>query len=552
LLRQLTTEIESALAESRRILLGDRNLPDPTCVTQTLDGNRVILQGSRSGGAGLRFTAFCSESPESPLALYGWYQEKLRRFLDGERKANTSSLVKVEKLAITARELASDIRRGFNQSDLVPADVEIKSTAWPAQCLRELKRAAAAGDRTGVQTWADELAAATFGLADLHRWLDLVLSNHLTSLDFQSLCRTAFVWAESNSRVIEASLEPYLPVAGLTVAWGQNYLEVERQAEGIFKPDATSVATVVYLDLSGAASARWMPPELRAAFLTLRSFLSEAKQSVWDDSASAPFMRSYLVNVLFRGASAGSLDHMGPLLQRLDHSHQVLTVEELMDALFYRSGLYSSGFLWDDCYDYRILKAADMISGGHDVVAQRAHELTNRLLNGWENYAGGVMTIKQSLDIGKLDCVRGTDIIGALYRNSGHGEYFLVRLTCGTDGHSVGAVPIERNGKRRLLIVDCLSPFSPSLEWPSAYFNDLAWPDDYPGYRGPLFSAELYVRGLDGYMFAEGYVVRGPHAGQLVRSSLPYLPNRGKASSARFFEGPYPPVLSTILAPAPK
>lgn len=548
----MSSEIETVLAESRRILLGDRNLPDPTCVTQTLEGNRIILQGSRSGGAGLRFTAFCSESPEIPLALYSWYQEKLRPFLEVERKANTSSLAKVEKLAITAGELASDIRRGFDESDLVLGDVEIKSTAWPAECLRELKTAAASGDRSGVQKWADELAAATFGLADLHRWLDLVLSNHLTSLDFQSLCRTAFVWAESNIREKDGFQESDLPAAGLTVTWGQNYLEVERQAEGIFKPDATSVATVVYLDLSRARSARWMPPELRAAFMTLRSFLSETNQTVWDDSASAPFMRSYLVNVLFRGASAGSLDYMGPLLQRLEQSHQVLTAEELMDTLFYRSGFYSSGFLWDDRYDHRILDAADTVRGGHDVVAQRAHELTNRLLKGWANYAGDVMTIKESLDIGKLDCVRGTDIIGALYRNSGHGEYFLVRLTCGTAGHSAGAVPIERNGKRRLLIVDCLNQRSPSLEWPSAYFNDLSWPDDYPGDRGPLFSAELYVRGLDGYMFAEGYVVRGPHAGQLVRASLSYLPDRGKASSTKFFEGPYPPVLSTILAPTSK
>jgi hypothetical protein len=244
--------------------------------------------------------------------------------------------------------------------------------------------------------------------------------------------------------------------------------------------------------------------------------------------------------MLFRAASTGSLESMGLVLQRFDQSHPAPTMVELMDVLFYRAGLNSSGFPWSDRYDPRIMDAAGTITARRDLAALRAHRLVNSLLQGWENYVGGVMTLAHALDSGKLDCVRGTDLVGALYRGAGLGEYFVVRLNCGTVGHSVGAVPIESNGGRHLLILDCLDSSTPGKTWPAAYFHGLSWPEGYPGARGLLFSAELYARGLDGCLFAEGYVVRGEHAGQWVRAALPYLPGAEQAGSARIFNGPYP------------
>ncbi len=551
----LTTEMEPTLTQSRGILLGQRYTASPTCITQRLDDNRVVVQANPTGGAGERMMAFYDKAPRTPLALYSWYQKNLRSYLQAERKANTLALARAERMATAARELASEIHKTFGPSDSrgvdgqtawLPAsdlrlpETQFTATAWPAECLRQLETALAAGNASAAQTWADELAAATFGLADLHRWLDLLLSTHLTSLDFQARCRAAFVYAESAFGSGQKMSEASLPAGGLMIAWGQNYLEVEHQAEGLFFPPDTAVESVTAIDLSGIPAARWMPPEVRPAFRWLRARLSPTVQAVWDRAATTPFDRSYLANMLFRAMSARSLDEMGVALQRFEQSHTTVTQAELMDVLFYRSGFYSSGYLWADRYDRRIVEEAAKLLGDQEKAARQAQQLTNHLLMGWANYRANVMTLTDSLNIGKLDCVSGTDMIGALYRDAGHGEYFVVRLRCGTAGHSVGAIPVVRDGQRKLLILDCLQTEPPGEVWPSAFFQDIRWPQGYPGSRGPLFSAELYVRGLDGYLFAAGYVVRDESAGQLVRAALPYVPTAPKAGVTQAFAGPYP------------
>jgi len=132
------------------------------------------------------------------------------------------------------------------------------------------------------------------------------------------------------------------------------------------------------------------------------------------------------------------------------------------------------------------------------------------------------MTLKQALDARKFDCVRGTDLIGAIYRNAGHGRYYIGRLNCGVAGHSVGVVPIEEDGEQRLLVADSLEADLTDHFWPDAYLDGLDWPEGYPGTRGPLFSAELYIPALNGYVFAEGYIMRGKNAGHHLRA--PDLP----------------------------
>ena len=537
LLGRLSAGLGPLLAESRKILLGRRELPDATCITQQLAGKRVLLQGSPNGGCGLRIMAFYAASPDEPIALYDWSQNQLRPFLQAEHTANAPVLAEALELAAAARQLASALR-----SD-VPRPGAATGTplpeAWPARCLDELRAAAEAGKAEDARMWAEELAAATFALADLHRWLDMLLGSHLTSLEFQSRCRTAYAWAQPAYQRTGASLEACLPAAHMTVAWGQNYLELERQAEGLFGLEDMAERSASR-DPATAPAARWMPPELRQAFLTLRSCLSPPTQALLDRAAASPFERSYLANILFRASRSRTLDDLAVVLGRFERSHDKPTVPELMDVMFYRGGLYSSGFHWDDRYDPRIQAASGKIAGSAAQVAVRAHRVANHLLDGWRNYAGGVMTLKDALDAGKLDCVRGTDMIGALYRNAGHGGYCLLRLSCGTAGHSAGGVATPDDGGQKVLVLDSLSPGPPVGVWPAAYRHGMTWPEGYPGKRGPLFSVELCVRGLDGYVFAEGYVVRGPQAGQLLRAAVPYLPGRGEAGTAKLDPGPNP------------
>lgn len=555
--------MEPALAQSRDILLGTWRPGYPSCITQRLDDNRIVLQGRTTGGAGERMMAFYAKAPLTPLALYSWSQEKLRPYLQAEQKTNTSALARIEDLAAAAKELAAQIHTAPGSQGLpLPEETATGglganlglwktnpgSAAWPAECLRQLRTALTARDVAATQTWADELAAATFGWADLHRWVDLLHTTHLTSLDYQARCRAAFVYAETAGGTSQMT-EPSLPAGGLMVAWGQNYLEAEHQAEGLFNPPDLAVASVASDNSRAVPSARWMPVEVRPAFRWLRAKLSPAGQAVWDRAAAAPFDRSYLANMLFRSLHARSLEQMSLTLQRFEQSHPTITQAALMDVLFYRSGFYSSGFHWADRYDRRLLDEAATLRGDRETVARHAQQLTNSLLQGWQNYQANILSLSECLDRGKFDCVRGTDLIGALYRNAGQGEYFVVRLRCGTAGHSVGAIPVEREGKRQLLILDCLRPEPPSEVWPSAFFQDFRWPAGYPGSQGPLFSAELYARGLDGYLFAAGYVVRDEAAGQLVRAALPYVPTAPEPGITRAYAGPYPS--PTPRAPSP-
>jgi len=515
--------MDPVMQTSRQVLLGKRSIGSPTCVTQQIEGDRVILMGYPDGGPGLRILHFSGDCPQTPLAAYEWSQGPLRSFLQAQLAANTAVRDDVEELAALTEELAEQIRTGDRPSPASVPQTRIGSLAWPAQCLAKLRDAVAAGDAGDEGIWTEELAAAAFGLADLHRWLDLLLRNHLTSLDFQSLCRSAFEWTDPNTTAATDKWKSNLPAASMMIACGHNYLEVERQAEDVFGAGAAMTSLALYHDLSHCPAARWVPPAQRGAFLWLRSCLSPDKHSLWDAAASAPFTRSYLVNILFRAAKSQAMDALALVLERLDQSRHAVTIDELMDALFYRAGICTSGAEWSDRYDPRLLTAAGQIMGPRRDVVQKAHTLAGAVLNGWENYAGGFPTLRQSLDARKLDCIRGTDLIGALYRNAGQGEYFVVRLSCGVGGHTVGVVPIDRNGRRYMQIIDSIDPDIYDLEWPSAYFDGILWPQGYPGPRGPLFSAELCVRGLDGYMFAEGYVARGPNAGRLVRAPLDHI-----------------------------
>jgi len=51
---------------------------------------------------------------------------------------------------------------------------------------------------------------------------------------------------------------------------------------------------------------------------------------------------------------------------------------------------------------------------------------------------------------------------------------------------------------------------------------------------------ELYVRGLDNYVWAEGYIIRGPNAGTLVTACVPYLPNRTSNLVQKVLQGLIP------------
>jgi len=550
LLREIAAELEPAALASRGVLLGARRPDGRSCIRPAshgdLAGSTRPFPAHPDGGPGTRLGAFFAftSRPSSVEKDHVWQQtvlrKRLRRMLDRSRAVSP----RVEAAWQKARKLAAGARAWAAWPGGVSLPAVPQGTHWPGTCLRSLRAAVAAGDLPACRRWADELASATFALADLHRWMEFLLANQIAALDYQARCEDVFAWAEQVYRACGERYDPakdhdLFPSMNLWLSLMDNLLEVERQAERLFRvpqafleTDSTPLVT---------PAALWLPGDLRKDFAFLRSCLSEPNRRLWDAAAQSPFERSYLVNMLFRLSRAKVIDQLGLVLRRFDKLHPRAEISDLMDVLFYR-GEIAGGLVWSDRFEPRLMRAAGHMSGDGEQVLRRAHDLTNTVLGDWKNYKGHVWTLRRALDEQKLDCVRGTDMIGSLYRNAGRSGYYNIHLSCGSASHSVGAAKTGRNGVRALCVVDCLVRQMAPQVWPSAYFRGLIWPEGYPGPRGPVFSAELCVRGLDNYVFAEGYVVRGRHAGELIRAAVPYLPRRRKADAEKVYGGPYPPI----------
>ena len=52
------------------------------------------------------------------------------------------------------------------------------------------------------------------------------------------------------------------------------------------------------------------------------------------------------------------------------------------------------------------------------------------------------------------------------------------------------------------------------------------------------YAVELYLRGLDNYLWGEGYIIRGPNAGTLTTARIPYSTHRQEQSIRKVFDGP--------------
>ena len=131
------------------------------------------------------------------------------------------------------------------------------------------------------------------------------------------------------------------------------------------------------------------------------------------------------------------------------------------------------------------------------------------------------------------------DMIAAIHRNSGGTRFGFVNWSAGSHGHAAAAYFDHQDSQPRTLVIDGMSGDPQPETWPDAYFNGHAWP---PGFNGnpPPYSVELMARGIDNYIWLEGYLIRGPNAGTLLRAAVPYLPAREKSDQQKVFAGPYP------------
>ncbi len=538
--RDLASGLDPAMAASRRLLLGRRDPNGASCVSPDADANYFA---DSSGGVGSGSAYIYYESlprRASPKADFVWQQTELNSTLRSLARLNQPILPQMTGLAQQAAQLARGLEAATAWPEgLAPAGVGPRDQ-WPGYCLHRLDRAMADRDLAGARCWASELAAALFALGDLHRWLAYLVENQLAALDFQAKCKTLF---EDTDEAFGGAYAPMKHIsafpAGRLIKRGlNNYLELERQAERLYRVPQEFLAA----GPDGAAQARraavaavpaavWMPPDLRDAFVRLRGQLSPANQQAWDQAAHQPFDRSYLANMLYRASRVDTVDDLAVVLQRFNRITPDASRSALMDTLFYRGGDLLGGCNWADRFDPRLMDAAGALGGTPEQTLLGAQHFTRAVFGSWDNYTSGT-TLAKALTDRKLDCLVATDMVGSLYRNAGRAGFYNVRWCAGTSGHSVAAAEVKTPTGSEILIVDGLDqPETSADHWPEAYLRGHEWPAGLPGRKPDLYAVELYVRGIDNYVWVEGYIIRGPNAGMLMSTSVPYLPNRAEPRS---------------------
>jgi hypothetical protein len=543
---ELASLVETCERTSRLVLLGSRDPRGSSCVTiiraGDIHGTMPQHTGDLDGGPGTRLaTLYLLDRLDFKKAAqdFTWHQSRLKVYLENEIVLNRLAADVAHQLAEKTRQFYKTVTAcTVWPNGLAPVGFS-SDTDWPGYCLTRLDRAVTQKDLPSLQRWAGELASATFSLDDLHRWLGFLTENQLVALEFQRRCQTLFERVDARQTPYEPQKTiSYLPAGVLCVNGEENYYEVERQAERLFSMPPDRINELLNNEHLTPGSL-WVLPGLRGGFLKVQDALSSENRRTWEEAARTPYQHAYLMNMLFRAISTDTIDELYAALKKFDAIHPRATVPEMMGALMYRGHSFG-GLGWDDRYQPQLLGAAARIDAGKtDVQALlAAHRWTHDFYQTPQNY-GPTFTLGDALQQKKLDCVRATDMIGAVFRNAGRTRFGHVRWCGETTGHSVAAYLGVENGKAKTLLADGLMPADRLEVWPECYFHAHAWPPGMENNPSP-YAVELYVRGLDSYVWAEGYIARGPNAGWLITAAIPYSSHRPESTARKVFDGPYP------------
>jgi hypothetical protein len=543
---QLADLVQKSMRDSRPVLLGSRDPKGASCVKISRSGDVVgtvpDTPGDLNGGPGTTFATiyyFDRQNFKTAHEDYVWHQTRLKTYFENLEVSNRLAGESAHELAEKARQFWE----AANSWTQLPGEItSISITAegdWPSYCLAALDKAVAAKDPAAVKRWSGELASAALSLEDLHRWLGFLVENSLVGLEFQRQCEALFVEADALHKPYDPSATISQFPAGVLFLNGKgNFYEVERQAEQLFAMSSDRVDDVT-TEEHLTPDSLWVSPVARKTFLEFQSVLSPDNQKTWAASARQPYQHAYMVNMLFRAENANSDDDLSAVLKKFDELHPHARAGELLAELMYRGHAFG-GLEWDDRYRPELMKAANEIKpDATDLEAfEAAWRWTNNFYTAPAVY-GVTFTLRDALEQKRLDCVRATDMISSIFRNSGRAGIGNIRWSSATCGHSVAALLEPVDDKIKVSIGDGLTtPREPEV-WPDCYFHGHAWPSDLQD-NAPPYAGELYVRGLDGYIWAEGYIIRGPTAGTFTSVDIPYSAHHHQQFTKKIFDGPYP------------
>lgn len=521
---------------SRPLLLGSRIVAEGSCVTR-MERTQIESVGPTfsidlDGGPGTTISILLEagrSKVRSAAEDYHWHQSRLVTHLENQSALHATALEGAIGFLGRADALVErlDALRPADPSawpDELVGDLPSPATdTWPGLCLARLSSAIERRDLPGARRWAHELSGAAWRLVDLHRWIVFLSENHLEALRFQRLCRNCFEAADgAGIPYVYQSTPSGLPAGMLTLHGRDNYLEVERQAEQVFSVSRDLLAAL-QTEAPPSAAGLLAPPLLRPTFLTYLEALGGSNRETLLRAARTPYESSFLFNSMFRAKQAGTVAEQCEVLRRLDRITPRAPLERLMGAFVYR-GHFFAGFDWSDRYADPLHAEPLVPPSASDLDAFRAAcREAHDAFQAREAY-GPTLTLRQSLESGVIDCVRATDRVLNRYRNEGRSGVGHVRWLAGAVGHSLPVLfGSDEITATRPTLVDPLVAEPAPATWPDAYAAGAQWPEVLAG-QPPVQAAEFYVRGIDSYVWAQGYCVGGPAAGRLVIANIPYVP----------------------------
>ncbi|TVR43467.1 MAG: hypothetical protein EA402_09655 [Planctomycetota bacterium] len=400
-------------------------------------------------------------------------------------------------------------------------------TSWPARCLTNLRNAHEQGDAAAIGHWQAEYQAALEWARDLIAWGHLLAQNQLSNLDFQQANSELFQAMVPAYKNLRGGYNPNSHVGrfpagtnGLYGIW--NWLEVERQADLLLAPDAQweELARQPFAHPSVLA----VPPPYRASAAQIRQALPPNAQATWEEALSAPYERSFVIAALARYQKVQALEQVADVmtLAAQQWPRQEIPLWALMDALPWRAGDSFAGMEWADRFSPAVSKL--MPQRLPNQKPQRFAALHQLVYNRYQQceYSGLVLTLREALQRNSMDCIRVTDLYGALWRNMGQAGFLPIRQIRAGMGHTIAGLILHPGDRGEVII---------SMDGMIAENRPRRWPDTAGGGQsGELVCNELFYRGLDGYVFLEGVIVRGSQAGTRIQAAVPWLPGRQEAT----------------------
>lgn len=509
----------------RRTPRSDRSCvpPRPRGSVTGVNAESLARFSAAHGGIGTAYVHLMMDRKvDGPAAEFRWHQSALREWLMKKEAEQQAALRALARLAEAWKSASNEPP---------PAGAKTASSAWLASAL-EAYYASRKADDPVAASWAAEIEGALFALTDLHRWAAFLLQNQLYALSFQSQTGPLF---EQMDGLYKAKL-PYnppqhigrFPAGEMTVHHADNYLEVERQAERYWAPPADwpTIAQQPW-----PAALRVISPSARAEARDTIESAPPALRPLLVKALNAPFERSFLENQIERARLGGAADDFRRVLRQARLGSNA-RIEDVMDLMVYRAGGWFCGLEWADRYQPETWQAAARLPAGRVDALERTHAAVRAAA---DSYEGWRLTLREAIAKRAFDCIRTTDFMGAVYRNAGLPGFLMVRMSRGGSGHTIAAVRDERG---RVMTLDGQVAKDKPEEWPDRFFKT--------GGNNDPYAVELLGRGLDSWIFLEGYLVYGPAAGTLVKAPVPYLegcaePYSGPARGARGLPTRRPP-----------